>query len=298
MILPVIIGGPTGSGKNKAALEIAKRYSVEIVNADSRQLYKDLIIGTNQPTAEEKALVPHHLFDFLPPQQSFTVADYERLAFPIIQEILVRGNIPLVVGGTGFYIKALLRGVWAVPEKNDRTRERLRRIEEKRGQDYLHNLLRRVDPESAHKIPSRDAYRVKRALEIYFQTGRKKSTIEPKTERFQSAKFFLDLPTTELRERIQIRTETYIKNGWIEEVRELMSRYPGFEQMPAAASLGYREIIQHIRGLLSLEECESMIVRKTWQYARRQRTWFRNQDQFTSVGSPAELQKKVDFVLQ
>jgi tRNA dimethylallyltransferase len=297
--LPVIIiGGPTGSGKNRAAIEIAKKYPAEIVNADSRQIYKDLILGTNQPSEDEKQLVPHHLFAFLPPQQSFTAADYERFAYPITNEIQSRGNTPIVVGGTGFYIKALLRGTWSVPEKNPELRQRLRVIEEKWGKQYLHQILARVDPESAKRILAQDSYRVSRALEIYFQTGSKVSTLTPKKQRFEATKLFLDLPVDELRERIQVRTRTLIESGWIEEVRNLLERYPDFEEMPAAASLGYREIIQYIQGNSSSKECEELIVRKTWRYARRQRTWFRNQDQFTSVRSMLELQKIVDSVLQ
>ena len=299
MSFPVIvIGGPTGSGKNRAAIEIAKNYSVEIINADSRQVYKDLILGTNQPTPEEKHFVPHHLFAFLAPEQSFTVADYERLAFPLTNEIQARGKIPIVVGGTGFYIKALLRGIWTVPEKSPEMRNRLRRIEEKRGREYLHQILARVDPESAHKISAQDSYRVSRALEIYFQTGSKISTLPERQQRFKATKLFLDLPSAELRERIEIRTRMLIESGWIEEVENLLKQYPGFENMPAAASLGYMEIIQHLRRHLTREECEKLILQKTWQYARRQRTWFRNQDQFTSVASSSELQKIVDSVLQ
>ncbi len=299
MSFPVIvIGGPTGSGKNRAAIEIAKKYPVEIINADSRQIYKDLILGTNQPAPEEKQFVPHHLFAFLPPEQSFTVADYERLAFPLTNEIQTRGKIPIVVGGTGFYIKALLRGIWTVPEKSPEMRNRLRRIEEKQGKEYLHHILTRVDPESAHKISAQDSYRVSRALEIYFQTGSKISTLPKPQQRFEAAKLFLDLPAAELRERIEIRTRMLIEGGWFDEVEKLLKQYPGFESMPAAASLGYIEIIQYLRHQLTREECEKQILQKTWQYARRQRTWFRNQDQFTSVASSSELQKIVDSVLQ
>jgi tRNA dimethylallyltransferase len=294
----IIIGGPTGSGKNRVALEIAKKYPVEIVNADSRQIYKELIIGTNQPTAQEEQSVAHHLFGFLPPEESFTVANYERLAFPITKEIQSRGKIPIVVGGTGFYIKALLRGIWLVPEKNPELRQRLHEIERKKGKSHLHQILERIDPEAAKKISVQDVYRISRALEIFFQSGRKVSTLQPKDERFETKRFFLDLSADELREKIHVRTDKLIENGWIDEVRGLLERYPDFGYMPAAAALGYREVIDHLRGKISLDECKKRINRKTWQYARRQRTWFRNQDQFTSIGSSSELQKMVDSVLQ
>lgn len=299
MTFPVLIlGGPTGSGKNQAALEIASRYPAEIVNADSRQIYRDLVIGTNQPSEIEKKTAPHHLFSFLTPDQAFSMADYEQLAYPTLQEILNRSKLPLVTGGTGFYIKAILRGIWAVPAKDPELRERLKKIETQKGKEHLHKLLQRLDPESSRTVPAADSYRVQRALEIYFQTGMKKSDIPLPKERFPAIKLFLDLDADELKHRIHRRTEMLFERGWIDEVRELLTHYPGFESMPASASLGYREIIQYLQGKISMEKCKDQIFRKTWQYARRQRTWFRNQDQFISVESSEKLQKTVDSVLQ
>jgi len=294
----LILGGPTGSGKSQAALEIASRYPAEIVNADSRQIYRDLVIGTNQPSDIEKQTVPHHLFSFLRPDQAFSMADYERIAYPTVQEILGRSKLPLITGGTGFYIKAILRGTWAVPAKDPELRHRLKKIETEKGKEHLHKLLQRVDPESSRTVPSADSYRVQRALEIYFQTGMKRSEIPLKNERFSAIKLFLDLPGDELKQKIQKRNELLFERGWIDEVRELLNRYPEFESMPASASLGYREIIHFLQGKISLENCKDQIFRKTWQYARRQRTWFRNQDQFLSVESSEKLQKIVDSVLQ
>jgi tRNA dimethylallyltransferase len=294
----LILGGPTGSGKNQAALEIASRYPAEIVNADSRQIYRDLVIGTNQPSEIEKQTVPHHLFSFLSVDQSFSMADYERLAYPALQEILTRSKLPIVTGGTGFYIKAILRGIWSVPAKDPELRLRLKRIEFEKGKEHLHKVLQRLDPESSRSVPAADSYRVQRALEIYFQTGMKRSEIPQPEERFSAIKLFLDLPADELKQRIQKRTEILFERGWIDEVRELLISYPEFESLPAAASLGYREIIQFLRGEMSLQECKDHIFRKTWKYARRQRTWFRNQDHFLSVESSEKLQKIVDSVLQ
>jgi tRNA dimethylallyltransferase len=294
----LILGGPTASGKSKAALEIASRHSAEIVNADSRQIYRDLVIGTNQPSDIEKQAAPHHLFSFLSPDQSFSVADYERVAYPTLQEILSKSKLPIITGGTGFYIKAILRGTWAVPAKDPELSDRLKKIEMTKGKEHLHKLLERVDPESARRVPAADSYRVQRALEIYFQTGMKRSEIPLKKERFSAIKLFLDLSTDVLKTRIHERTALLFERGWIDEVRELLNRYPEFESMPASASLGYREIIHFLQGKISLEDCKDLIFRKTWQYARRQRTWFRNQDQFLSVESSEKLQKIVDSVLQ
>ena len=299
MNFPVLIlGGPTGSGKSQAALEIASRYPAEIVNADSRQIYRDLVIGTNQPSDLEKQTAPHHLFAFLSPDQSFSVANYERVAYPTLQEILGRSKLPLITGGTGFYIKAILRGTWDVPAKDPELRNRIKKIETLKGKEHLHKVLQRVDPESSRTVPAADSYRVQRALEIYFQTGKKRSDIPQPKERFSAIKLFLDLPSEELKQKIQKRTELLFEKGWIDEVRKLLDRYPGFESMPASASLGYREIILFLQGKISIEGCKDEIFRNTWQYARRQRTWFRNQDGFLSVESSEKLQKIVDSVLQ
>jgi tRNA dimethylallyltransferase len=294
----LILGGPTASGKSQAALEIASRYPAEIVNADSRQIYRDLVIGTDQPSDLEKKTTPHHLFSFLPPDQSFSVADYERIAYPTVQEILSRSKLPIIIGGTGFYIKAILRGTWSVPAKDPELRQRLKKIESQKGKEHLHKILQRLDPESSRKVPPADSYRVQRALEIYFQTGMKKSEIPLTKERFPAIKLFLDLSAIVLKTRIHERTALLFERGWIDEVRELLNRYPEFESMPASASLGYREIIQFLQDKISLEDCKDQIFRKTWQYARRQRTWFRNQDRFLSVESSEKLQKIVDSVLQ
>lgn len=295
----LVLGGPTGSGKNRAALEMARRFPAEIVNADSRQVYRGLQIGTNQPSPREMEEVPHHLYGFLEPDLDFSVAAYERLVVPLLDEISQRGKTPVLVGGTGFYIRAVLRGVWQVPEHDPELRRRLRRILGRRGKDRLHALLHRIDPVAASQIPQNDSYRVMRALEIYFQTGSRRSEIKhEEQDRFPAAKFFLDLPPTELALNIQSRTDQMFASGWVEEVRGLTERHTGFDAMPAARSLGYPEILLLLKDRISLEECKNIVLRKTLQYAKRQRTWFRNQDRFEPVFSAKELHKKADFVLQ
>ena len=294
----LILGGPTGSGKNRLALEIAGRYSAEIVNADSRQIYRGMPIGTNQPTPSEMGQIPHHLYGFLPPNADFSVADYERLALSVLEDIVSRNRLPIVVGGTGFYIRAVLKGVWPVPARDPELRARLRGIAERRGRNHLHGLLKRIDPESAAAIAANDSYRVMRALEIYFQTGRRRSEIRPvKEERFHALKYYLDLDVARLQANIESRTEAMFQAGWIEEVKTLSAQYPGFESLPAARSLGYPEIILFLQDRLSLEACKQRIVRKTLQYSKRQRTWFRNQDRFEAATAEL-LHKTVDSVLQ
>lgn len=293
----LVIGGPTASGKNELALQLAKRFAGEIINADSRQLYRDLQIGTGQPTEKEKQTVPHHLYGILPIHQAFTAADYQEQATRVILEIQKRCNLPIVAGGTGFYIKALLKGVWSVPPRDSDLRNRFRLIEKKRGRVFLHKLLTRVDPASANSIAMNDTYRIIRALEIYFQSGKKRSDFVHETnDRWMALKFFLNPKREELRNRIRIRTEKMFSDGWVEEVRRLSETHPDFDSTPAAASLGYRRILCHLRGELSLEECKESIIRETIQYAKRQTTWFRNQDSFIGVAGEAELYKISDVL--
>ena len=295
----LLIGGPTGVGKNQLAKELALRFSGEIINADSRQIYRELTIGTNQPSSQDKSSVPHHLYDFLEPSARFSAADYERFAGQVIDEILSRRKLPIVVGGTGFYMKALLKGVWATPPKDADLSQRLKAALKRRGNLFMHRMLKRLDPESASQIAVNDQYRVIRALEIYFHTGRTKSEWNvPRKEQFNAGKFFLDQERGILNETIQKRTQQMFEKGWVDEVKILLQKYPDFEQMPAAASLGYPEILRHIRGELGRKDCEELIFLKTKQYAKRQLTWFRNQDRFLRLNSQDGLYKMIESVLQ
>ena len=295
----LLLGGPTGSGKNQLALRIGECFLCEIINADSRQLYRDLTIGTNQPSPAEILRVPHHLFGFLAPGSTFSSAEYEKLALPLVNDILQRKRLPLVVGGTGFYMKALLRGVWAVPPRNPSIRERLRTLEIKHGKAFLLKFLERVDPAWASRISPNDTYRVIRALEIFLQSGIRPSQLQDQQqERFIALKFYLDPDRKKLLENIKARTHEMFQIGWVEEVKRLLLIYPDFENMPAAGSIGYREIIRYLKGELDMSSCEEMINRKISQYAKRQLTWFRNQDAFARLPEGHELHKITESVLQ
>ncbi|MGH9857972.1 MAG: tRNA (adenosine(37)-N6)-dimethylallyltransferase MiaA [Acidobacteriota bacterium] len=295
----MLIGGPTASGKSGLVLELANHIPIEIVNADSRQVYQQLRIGTSRPQACDLQQVPHHLYGFLRPDESFSAADFERLASDLIPQIAARNRLPVLVGGTGFYMKALLRGVWPVLPKNEQLRTRLRKIGSRHHPWFLHNMLARLDPESAAAIAPPDTYRLIRALEIYFQTGIRRSNLPVKQdERFNAMKFYLDLPREELHAKIVKRTELMFDQGWVEEVERLIALYPDFTELPASKSLGYREIFQHLSGEMTVEECKSAVVLKTRQYAKRQLTWFRNQDQFEPLPSEVSLHKLIDCVLQ
>lgn len=291
----LIIGGATGSGKNRVALQLSDRYPIEIINADSRQIYRDLPIGTNQPSLQEQSLAPHHLFGFLSPDRPFSAAEYERLSFRLAREIQASGKLPVVVGGTGFYIRALLKGAWEVPPKDPLLRERLRQIAERKGPDSIQRLLQRLDPEAAKRISPNDVYRMQRAIEMRVQTGKMRSEWDQqRPDRFQAVKFYIDPPAEQLNRNLKSRTAAMFDAGWVEEVEHLLDKYPGFETMPAAASLGYPEIVRYLKGEQTLNECKQKIQLKTRQYAKRQRTWFRNQDGFSKLPDGDELHKIVE----
>ena len=295
----LVIGGPTASGKSKLALALAREVPAEIINADSRQIYRRLAIGTGQPESSEFEQTPHHLYGFLEPQDSFNAGDFERHVSDLIPTITARRKLPILVGGTGFYIKAVLRGVWPVAPKNDVFRTRLRKIGTRHHNMFLHKMLQRFDPVSAASIAPRDTYRLIRALEIYFQTGVKRSELpQNQTERYQALKYYLDLPREVLLNNIEQRTRQMFARGWIQEVRQLLDSYDDFDRMPAAKSLGYREVIHFLRGQTSPEECEQQVMLKTRQYAKRQLTWFRNQDGFQPLTLEVPFRKILDSVLQ
>lgn len=299
MNLVLFIGGPTACGKNALAMELATQLPSEIINADSRQVYRELIIGTNLPSEQDFREVHHHLYAFLPPTAGFSAAEYEQRAVPLVTEITAKGRLPIVVGGTGFYMKALLKGSWPVPPADPGLRSRLRALSERRGPEFLHRMLRRIDPVTAVQVAPRDTYRIYRGLEIYFQTGRKRSELASLLpDRFPSVRVFLEPDRSRLQDVIRERTRAMFAAGWVEEVQRLLEEYAGFERMPAAASLGYREIVRHLRGEMKREECMELVILRTLQYAKRQMTWFRNQDRFHRLSGEPGLMKNKQSVLQ
>ena len=294
-----MIGGPTASGKSELALQLADEIPCEIINADSRQIYQRLTIGTSQPSSSQKQQVPHHLYGFLDPRDSFTAADYERIVSELIPQIVSRNRLPVLIGGTGFYMKAVLRGVWPVSARNDQLRSRLRMIDSRHHKLFLHNMLMRLDPVSGAAIAPPDTYRIIRALEIYFESGVRRSDLpRNQAERYQALKYYLEPPREQLHQNIESRTERMLHEGWVEEVKEILRSYPDFSAMPSSRSLGYQEILRYLQGEMNLEQCKDSIVIKTRQYAKRQLTWFRNQDQFEAITPDVPLRKIIDCVIK
>lgn len=282
--LPIILlAGPTGVGKTALSLELAERLSTDIVNADSMQVYRAMDIGTAKPTAEEKARVPHHLLDVVDPEEPFDAARYAEMAHPIINRIHRRGRIPLVVGGTGLYMKVLTRGICEGPTMEPAIRLQLQQEERERGLLALHSELEVVDPDLGESLHPNDRQRILRGLEVFRATGRRLSEwqAEHRFERslYPTIKIFLFRSREALYERIDRRVLQMMDSGFLAEVAQLLARGYGPE-LKSMQSLGYKHLTQHLLGELPLEAAVDLMKRDTRRYAKRQTTWFRGDAEF------------------
>jgi len=278
--LPVLVlVGPTAVGKTAISVAVAKRLGAEIISGDSMQVYRGMDIGTAKITKEEMQGVPHHMIDIKDPDEPFTVAEFQQRADQLIREIVARGRLPMLVGGTGLYIRAVLEPYTFIPMKADpELRRRLAEEEERYGPGHLHRRLQEVDPVAAAKLHPNDLRRIIRALEVFLQTGTPISatqTAAGKEPRYDDLFLGLTMERSLLYRRIEERVDRMIAAGWLEEVRRLLERYP--PHLPAMQALGYRELVQYYRGLLTLPEAISLIKRNTRRYAKRQFTWFRRE---------------------
>ena len=279
---PVIaIAGPTASGKSTLAIEVALQLDGEIINCDSVQVYQEIQVATAKVPLAERKGVPHHLIDFVPPAINYTAVEWAREATKKIEEIEARGRIPLLVGGTGFYLRALRRPLFVSPQTDESLRRRLNRIREQHGAEHLHRVLRRLDRRAAAELYPRDWPRVQRAIEVCLQTGR--SILDQKDDRpaaHESARrlriIALNPPRAELYARINERTEAHFKAGLVDEVRELLSRGVPPESNALGAH-GYRRVIEYLRGKRDLESAIEQTKLDVRHYAKRQLTWFRHE---------------------
>lgn len=276
----VAIVGPTASGKSALALAVARESRGEIVSCDSLQVYRGLDVGSAKATADERALVPHHLLDVVEPDQDFSAADYARRARAAIDDIIARGRLPVVAGGTGLYLRALRRGLFAGPSRDPDLRRRLEAIARRRGDARLHRLLARVDPGAAARIEVNDRLRVIRALEVYRASGRTLSAHHredaPVADPRRWLVVGLDPPRDALRACVEARTRAMFEGGLIAEVRELVARFGS--EVRALRAIGYRQAVAVVRGAQTVEDAQRDIVKETMRYAKRQMTWFRHQE--------------------
>ncbi len=276
----LIIAGPTAVGKTDASLLLARESGAEIVSADSMQIYRGMDIGTAKPAPEQRKLVYHHMIDIVDPVQPYSVGDYLRDARAAIDGILASGGVPLVVGGTGLYIRALTRGLFHGPPADLDLRERLLRRESEGPSGILYSDLVKADPEAAVKIHPNDLRRTVRALEVYYLRDRKMSEFQ-REHAFQERPYqfrivFLVRSRSELYRRIEQRIDRMLDGGLEAEVRGLMNR--GYDRtLPSMQGLGYRQFIDHFLGRTTREEAIALLKRDTKRYAKRQFTWFRRE---------------------
>jgi tRNA dimethylallyltransferase len=277
--LLVVILGPTGSGKTALSLRLAREFRGEIVNCDSVAMYREFDIGTAKPSLEQRAQAPHHLFDFVEPTQEVTAGEYARQARLALAEISSRQQLPIVVGGTGLYLRALLEGLFAGPQRSEELRERLRARVGERGSDYLHRVLKRLDRVSADKVHPNDAPKLIRAIEVCLAARQKMSELwqqgRDPLKGFRILRLGLDPERGALYERINLRARQMFENGLIEETGELIEKY-GTSARPLT-SLGYKQAAQLLRGDLTRDQALQAAQQAHRNYAKRQMTWFRRE---------------------
>lgn len=275
----VVVAGPTGAGKSQLAIRLASAASGEIVNYDSIQIYRGFDIGSAKPSMEERTRAPHHLFDIVDADEEFNAADYARRARTVCEDIIARGRLPILVGGTFFYLRALLSGLPEMPGRDAEIRRRLRALSDRpRGPAHLHAWLARVDPQSAAKIPPADRHRVERALEVWLASGspisRWKAPTPESPSDIAALQLALTLDRAEIVRRLDARVEEMYRAGLVDETSRLLSRYPR-ESRPFGA-IGYREAAAVVTGEMAVPEAIAETKRRTRGYAKRQMTWLRS----------------------
>jgi tRNA dimethylallyltransferase len=298
--LVVAVLGPTATGKSALALSIAVRFGGEIVNCDSTAVYRGFDIGTDKVPPNEQRGIPHHLIDVADPTDEYTAAQYAQDAAAAIRDIQARGALPIVTGGTGFYFRALTRGLFPGPGRDAALRTRLNLIAERRGVEWLHRLLRRVDAASATRIQSRDQKRIVRALEVFFLTGR------PLTEHFAETRspmpevevlaIGLKLPAGQVSERVTRRVDEQFARGLLDEMRALLARGVPEDARPFGG-LVYRQALEHLRGVRDEASTRALIAQENRRYARRQLIWFRKEPNLIWFDGPGESPATIASVL-
>jgi tRNA dimethylallyltransferase len=293
--------GPTASGKSALGLALADRFGGEIINCDSTAVYRGFDIGTDKLSADERRGIPHHLIDVADPTEVYTAAQFAKDAERVIRDVHARGKLPILVGGTGFYYRALVRGLFPGPAADGKMRARLDRIAARRGPERLHRLLQRVDADSAARIMPRDQKRLVRALEVYFTTGR------PLTEHFvdtrsliadcQVISIALKLPPELTAERVARRVHQQFARGIVDEVKGLLARGlpPGARPF---GGLVYRQVMEMLDGVRDEDATRALIIQENRRYARRQLIWFRKEPNLIWFDGPGERQETLWHVSQ
>lgn len=287
----IVVCGPTACGKTSVAIALCRCLKGEIIGADSMQIYKFFDIGTAKPTSAERAAAVHHLVDMIPPDQSYDAACFAKDAAALIDDMTARGVLPIVAGGTGLYIKALLHGLFKQTPNNAKLRQRLQATAREKGSVYLHEQLKTVDPESGASIHPNDTYRIIRALEV-FELTQKAIAAHHKAHRFanksyEALKIGLTMERATLYERIEKRVDEMVAAGLLDEVKTLLAKGYG-AQLKTMQSIGYRHMVAYLGGQIDWDEAIRTMKRDTRRYAKRQLTWFKADDEIIWK-KPAQL---------
>lgn len=304
----IVIAGPTASGKSSLAIYLAERLNGEIINYDSVQVYRGLDIGSGKVACELRRKIPHHLLDVLDPGEPCTAGRFRRMALDALADLRQRRKLPILAGGTGLYLRALLKGLFEGPERSTWLRARLRRIEARRGRPFLHKMLLRFDADAASRIHANDSQKVIRALEIRLLSGEPASRLYQRgregLEGFTVMKIGLNPPRQELTQRINLRAERMFACGLLEETRAVLMRLGLREENPlptALLALGYRQACAVLRDRIEVDEAVRLTQAATRQYAKRQMTWFRRETEvrwFEGFGEDPAVQQGVMTWLQ
>jgi tRNA dimethylallyltransferase len=293
----VIVLGPTASGKTALSLSLAEQFDGEIVNCDSVAMYREFDIGTAKPTASERVRAPHHLLDCVAPTGHVTAGEYARQARHVLDEIKARGHLPIVVGGTGLYLRALLDGLFPAPQRSEELRQRLRERAESRGSIYLHRILLRLDRAAAEKIHANDTPKLIRAIEVCLASRQKMTELWQQRGRdplrgFHILRLGLDPDRQALYDRINRRAQQMFESGLIEETQRLLEKYSN--AAGPLSSLGYKQAAQYLRGELTREQTLQSAQQAHRNYAKRQMTWFRREPEvtwLTGFGDDTQIQQ-------
>ena len=298
----IVICGPTASGKTALSIELAKKVNGEIVSCDSMQIYKEMDIGTAKPTLEEMQGIKHYMIGIISPNERYSVADYKKDAKKAIREIINKGKVPIVVGGTGLYIDSLIYEIeYQDIEFDKEYREHLEKEVKEKGLEELYNVAKEIDPEAIEKISKNDKKRILRILEIYHATGENKTEQERKSRQkeveYDYKVYALNMDREKLYDRINKRVDKMIEEGLIQEVEKIYKKYNDFPT--AMQGLGYKEVVEYLEGKLTKEEMIEKIKQETRRYAKRQLTWFRKNKEtiWLDVGEDG-IQNNIEIILE
>ena len=298
----IVIVGPTASGKTSLSIELAKKINGEIVSCDSMQIYKDMDIGSAKPTQEEMQGIKHYLIDVVSPNERFSVAEYKKQAERAIEEILTKGKVPIVIGGTGLYADSLIYGIEYQEIDYDENYRKSLEIQAQTddGLKMLYNQAKRIDEEAIKKISENDKKRIIRVLEIYHQTGKTKTELEAESRKnevkYDYKVFAINMDRQVLYDRINRRVDIMIENGLIQEVENLLEKYKAFPT--AMQGLGYKEVVQYFNKELTKEEMIDKIKQETRRYAKRQLTWFRKNKETIWLDGQLGNENNINIILE